>query len=160
MPNLPLTVPSPYFKQRKTKGASDRRTKNKIKGERKESDNQNGRGDVNCWGLSGWITKKEHFHYSEFRALLHFWSVIKNQKLPFPTKSWSPSGETPPTGQKPRDLEVRPGDMPKVLIIVITIVGTALLVLNVALIACFVRRRHRKRLAKGLLLILDDNTQN
>jgi hypothetical protein len=50
--------------------------------------------------------------------------------------------------------------MPKVLIIVITIVGTALLVLNVALIACFVRRRHRKRLAKGLLLILDDNTQN
>lgn len=62
---------------------------------------------------------------------------------------WS-SGEVPPSGQKPRDLEVRPGDMPKVLIIVITIVGTSLLVLNVALIACFVRRRHRKRLAKGL----------
>ncbi|EFX79012.1 hypothetical protein DAPPUDRAFT_305049 [Daphnia pulex] len=60
------------------------------------------------------------------------------------------SSETPPTGQKPRDLEVRPGDMPKVLIIVITIVGTALLVLNVALIACFVRRRHRKRLAKAM----------
>lgn len=60
------------------------------------------------------------------------------------------SGEAPPTGQNPRDLEVRPSDMPKVLIIVITIVGTALLVLNVALIACFVRRRHRKRLAKGL----------
>ncbi|XP_059352881.1 nephrin-like [Daphnia carinata] len=60
------------------------------------------------------------------------------------------SSEAPPTGQKPRDLEVRPGDMPKVLIIVITIVGTALLVLNVALIACFVRRRHRKRLAKAM----------
>ena len=57
--------------------------------------------------------------------------------------------------------------MPKVLIIVITIVGTSLLVLNVALIACFVRRRHRKRLAKGwlypvsstndVLLLLDNN---
>lgn len=55
---------------------------------------------------------------------------------------------------KPRDLEVRPGDMPKVLIIVVTMVGTALLVLNVALIACFVRRRHRKRLAKGYHLNL------
>jgi hypothetical protein len=59
------------------------------------------------------------------------------------------SDEAPPSAQKPRDLEVRPGDMPKVLIIVITIVATSLLVLNVALIACFVRRRHRKRLAKG-----------
>ena len=67
----------------------------------------------------------------------------------FPPSFSDTSDEAPPSAQKPRDLEVRPGDMPKVLIIVITIVGTALLVLNVALIACFVRRRHRKRIAKG-----------
>jgi hypothetical protein len=34
MPNIPLTVPSPYFKQRKTKGASDRELKKNENGKK------------------------------------------------------------------------------------------------------------------------------
>ncbi|XP_065583474.1 nephrin-like, partial [Artemia franciscana] len=63
------------------------------------------------------------------------------------------STEVPVTAVKSRgyDASTAPSSgIPKVIVIAITIVGTALLVLNVVLIACFVKRRNRRRLLKDL----------
>ncbi|XP_069950539.1 nephrin isoform X2 [Cherax quadricarinatus] len=55
------------------------------------------------------------------------------------TASTAPATDTPPT--------VAPGDrVSGLIVVIITLVGAALLVLNVALVTCFVRRRARKRL--------------
>lgn len=55
------------------------------------------------------------------------------------TTSTAPPTDTPPT--------VAPGSrVSGLIVIIITLVGAALLVLNVALVACFIKRRARKRL--------------
>ncbi|XP_069180503.1 nephrin isoform X2 [Procambarus clarkii] len=55
------------------------------------------------------------------------------------TSSTAPATDTPPT--------VAPGArVSGLIVVIITLVGAALLVLNVALVACFVKRRARKRL--------------
>lgn len=38
------------------------------------------------------------------------------------------------------------GEIPRIVIITVSVVGTFLLILNVTLVVCFIRRRHRKRL--------------
>ncbi|XP_066949212.1 nephrin-like isoform X2 [Macrobrachium rosenbergii] len=57
------------------------------------------------------------------------------------TESTAPPTETPPTGSTTPGTRVS-----GLIVIIITLVGAALLVLNVALVACFIKRRARKRL--------------
>ncbi|GAB6027447.1 hypothetical protein CHUAL_001708 [Chamberlinius hualienensis] len=43
------------------------------------------------------------------------------------------------------------GEIPRIVIITVSVVGTFLLVLNVTLVVCFIRRRHKKRMEDGEL---------
>jgi hypothetical protein len=47
-------------------------------------------------------------------------------------------------------------DLPRMIIIVVTTIGSALLFLNIVLVTCFVRRRRKKRLEEGKLPCLND----
>lgn len=41
------------------------------------------------------------------------------------------------------------GDIPRIIIITVSVVGTSLLILNIVLVICFVRKRRKKRLEEG-----------
>ncbi|KAK7060632.1 hypothetical protein SK128_016117, partial [Halocaridina rubra] len=61
---------------------------------------------------------------------------------------------TPPTGP-----EVPGTRVSGLIVIIITLVGAALLVLNVALVACFIKRRARKRMTGGCKRKQTDETR-
>ncbi|XP_055938972.1 nephrin-like isoform X2 [Argiope bruennichi] len=62
------------------------------------------------------------------------------------TLSKPPLGET----EKVVDQSLTPkGDIPRIIIITVSVVGSCLLVLNIVLVVCFVRKRRKKRLEEG-----------
>lgn len=99
------------------------------------------------FGLAGLDPAKEYIFSLAGRNMLGESDYSREDTRAF-TLKWR--GEGDPTGAALDAFNVKNGEIPKLLLVIVSVVGSLLLALNVVLVVCFIRRRKkRQKAARG-----------